>query len=188
MELMPTLRVGWLNGWIPLALLYSVFGVILLIFPKDVVAALYAYDRAALSRWERAANMLRRVSGSTCLLLIIFSPLKTGSPLFIAGAVLFGVGLAGFVKALIDFRNRPLDRPAERGLYRVSRNPQEVMLFVSVCGIALMIGSWLVLFLQILAAASSHVRTSAEERTCLERYGEPYREYMDRVPRYFLFL
>jgi protein-S-isoprenylcysteine O-methyltransferase Ste14 len=33
-----------------------------------------------------------------------------------------------------------------------------------------------------------HLGILAEEEVCLRRYGEPYRAYMERVPRYFLFL
>jgi protein-S-isoprenylcysteine O-methyltransferase Ste14 len=32
-----------------------------------------------------------------------------------------------------------------------------------------------------------HFGILAEEEVCLKRYGEPYRVFMERVPRYFLF-
>jgi len=187
MELIPALKIGWLNGWILLALLYLIFGILLLIFPKDVVARLYEYDRSRLSKRQRTFNVIRRSLGLVCLVLIIFTPIKTGTIVFIPGVILFGLGLAGFIIALFDFKDTPLDQPVIRGLYRISRHPQILMLFVSACGICVAIGSWLVLFIQILASLFGHSRTLAEEQACLERYGDLYRAYMKRVPRYFLF-
>lgn len=187
MELFPALKIGWLNGWILLALLYLIFGVLLLIFPKDVVAGLYEYDRSGLSKRQKAFNVIRESLGVVCLVLIFFTPMKTETIFFIPGIILFGLGLAGFIVALFDFKNRPLDQPVVRGLYRISRHPQILMLFISACGISIAIGSWPVLFVQILASLFGHSRILVEEQACLERYGDLYRAYMKRVPRYFLF-
>jgi len=187
MELFPALEIGWLNGWILLALLYLVFGVLLLIFPKDVVARLYEYDRSRLSKRQKTFNVIRELLGVVCLVLIIFTPMRTGTAFFNTGIALFTLGLAGFSVALFDFKNRPPDQPVVRGLYRVSRHPQILMLFISVCGIGIAIGSWPVLFVQILASLFGHSRILVEEHACLEGYGDLYRAYMKRVPRYFLF-
>jgi protein-S-isoprenylcysteine O-methyltransferase Ste14 len=187
MELFPALKIGWLNGWILLALLYLIFGALLLLFPKDVVAGLYQYDRSRLSNRQKAFNVIRESLGLVCLVLIVFTPMKAGTIFFIPGIVLFGLGLAGLVIALFDFKNRPLDRPVVQGLYRISRHPQILMLFIAVCGISVAIGSWAVLFAQILASLFGHSRILVEEQACLEQYGDLYRAYMKRVPRYFLF-
>ena len=36
MEPIPALRVGWFNGWILVGLLYGIYAILLLIFPKAV--------------------------------------------------------------------------------------------------------------------------------------------------------
>lgn len=187
MELFTSLKIGWLNGWILLVLLYLIFGILLLFFPKDVVAALYEYDRSRLNKKQKFFNLIRESLGLGCLVLIIFTPMKTGAMFIIPGGILFGVGLGGFIIALFDFKNRLPDQPAMRGLYRISRHPQILMLFISICGISVAIGSLLVLFVQILAFLFGHSRILAEEKACLERYGDLYRSYMKGVPRYFLF-
>jgi protein-S-isoprenylcysteine O-methyltransferase Ste14 len=186
-ELFPALKIGWLNGWILLVVLYLTFGLLLLIFPKDVVARLYEYDRSGLNNRQKAFNFIRQLLGVACLLLIIFTPIKTGTPLLIPGIFLFSLGLLGFVVALVNFRNSPLDQPVVSGLYRISRHPQILMLFIAVCGIGIATGSWSVIFVQILASIFGHSRNLMEEQACLERYGDSYREYMKRVPRYFFF-
>jgi len=120
--------------------------------------------------------------------LLILTPLKVATPLFALGIALFALGLLGFVVALVNFRDTPPDQPAELGLYRHSRNPQVVSLIVASLGMCLAIGSWAALLTQVSTMAFGHARILAEEGTCLRQYGESYRAYMGRVPRYFLFV
>jgi protein-S-isoprenylcysteine O-methyltransferase Ste14 len=53
-------------------------------------------------------------------------------------------------------------------------------------GACISIGSWLAIFLLLIAVVFYHFRILGEERACLNRYGEMYQDYMRRVPRYFL--
>lgn len=186
MELIPTLEIGWLNGWILLCLVYSIFGILLILFPKDVVSRLYNYDRSSWSKTQRAFYIIGKLLALVCLVLIIFTPLKIRANIFILGIILFAFGLAGLIAALFNFKNTPLDQPVTRGLYRISRHPQVLMLFISVFGICITIGSWLVLIIVIISSLFLRSRDLAEEEACLEKYGVSYRAYMKRVPRYFL--
>ena len=186
MELIPTLKIGWLNGWILLCLIYLIFGILLILFPKDVVSRLYNYDRSSWSKTQRAFYIIGKLLALVCLVLIIFTPLKIRANIFIPGIILFAFGLAGFIIALFNFKNTPLDQPVTRGLYRISRHPQVLMLFIMSIGICITIGSGLVLFIVIISSLFLHSRDLAEEKACLERYGDSYRNYMKLVPRYFL--
>jgi len=186
MELIPTLKIGWLNGWILLCLIYLIFGILLILFPKDVVSRLYNYDKSGWSKTQRAFYIIGKLLAFVCLVLIIFTPLKIGSNVFIPAIILFALGLAGFITSLFNFKNTPLDQPVTRGLYRISRHPQILMLFIMSIGICITIGSGLVLFIVIISSLFLHSRDLAEEEACLERYGDSYRNYMKLVPRYFL--
>ena len=185
MELIPALDIGWLNGWILLCLVYLTYGILLLAFPKDVVARLY--DKSWRTKRQKTFIRVGSLLAFVYFVLIIFTPLKIGSNVFILGTFLFVFGLAGFVIALFNFKNAPLDRLVTGGLYRISRHPQQLMFFISFLGICIAIGSWLALFIQIISSVFLHFRILAEEKACLERYGDSYRDYMKRVPRYFLF-
>jgi len=186
MELIPTLKIGWFNGWILLCLVYSIFGILLIAFPKDVVSRLYDYDRSGWSKTQKVIYVIGKLLAFVCLVLIIFTPLKIRANIFISGIILFAFGLAGFIIALFNFKNTLLDQPVTRGLYRISRHPQVLMLFIMSVGICITIGSGLVLFIVIISSLFLHSRDLAEEKACLERYGDLYRAYMKRVPRYFL--
>jgi len=185
MEPMPVLAIGLLNGWILICLFYMVYGLLLWVFPKNVVARLY--DKSGRAKRNRVLIGIGSVLAFVYFVLIILTPLKIGSNVFIPGIILFALGLAGFVIALFNFKNAPLDQLVTGGLYRISRHPQQLMFFISFLGICIAIGSWLALFIQIISSLFLHFRILAEEKACLERYGDSYWDYMKRVPRYFLF-
>ena len=185
MELFPTLELGWLNGWLLIASLYLAYGILLKVFPKDVVARLY--NRSGRSKRRKMQILSGSIFAFIYFILIIFAPLKIGSVVFVAGMIVFVLGVVGFVVALVNFKNAPLDRPATEGLYRLSRHPQQLMFFVTFMGMCIAIGSWIALFVQLLSSIFLHSRVLAEEKACLEQYGEAYRDYMNQVPRYLLF-
>jgi len=187
MELIPTLEIGWLNGWILVCLFVLIPQTLTKTFPKDVRTRLWGRDRLGLSRKERVLNGIGKLLGLVYLILIIFTPLKIETNIFIIGIILSVVGFGGVIFALFNFKNTPLDQPVTKGLYRISRHPQEFMLFILFFGICMAIGSWLALFILFISKLFRHFGILGEEKACLERYGDSYKEYMKSVPRYFLF-
>ena len=172
MESMPALRIGWLNGWLPLGALVLTEGILFLVFPKEVVTRLF--DRSGWSQRQVVFTVLGKLVALICLVFVI-------------GMIIVGLGLIGLAKALFDFKNTPLDQPVTRGIYRISRHPQIVMSSVVLLGTCIAIGSWLALLMLVVARILSHLGILAEEEVCLEQYGAAYRAYIERVPRYFVF-
>jgi protein-S-isoprenylcysteine O-methyltransferase Ste14 len=160
-------------------------GGLLLIFPKDVVSRLF--DRSGWSEKQKVFTIMGKVFSLICLILIILTPLKINSSVLIVGLILYLIGLAGLVVAMLNFKDTPLNQPVTKGVYKLSRHPQIVSLFVLFLGISVAIGSWLALFALIISKLLQHFGIVAEEEICLRRYGEPYRAYMKQIPRYFLF-
>lgn len=185
MELWPELKLGVLNGWIVLALLVLTDGLCFLVFPRDVVQRLF--DRSGWSRKQVTFTVLGKVCALACLALLVATPLKIGTPVVVIGAVVSLLGCLGLAVALVNFRNTPSDQPVERGLYRISRHPQIVMSSFVLLGGAIAVGSWAALLALIAARVGGHFGILGEEEVCLGQYGEPYRAYLQRVPRYFLF-
>lgn len=185
MELIPALKLGWLNGWILLVLEFSIQGFLLLVFPKDVVARLF--DRSGWSVKQRIFLVAGKVFSLACLALIIFTPLKINSSIFIVGLILYAIGLSGLVIAMLNFKDTPPGQPVTKGVYKISRHPQSVAIFILILGICVAIGSWVALFMLVMSKLLQHFSILAEEEVCLQRYGESYRAFMERVPRYFLF-
>ena len=185
MELMPALRIGWLNGWIPFVLLVLTEALLLAAFPRDVVKRLL--DRSTWNKRQVTFTAIGKAFSLVCIVLIVFAPLKVGSVVFIVGTVLYLLGLAALAAAMLTFRHTPLDQPVTRGLYRISRHPQLMALFVAFLGMCIAVGSWLALIMLLLSRFIQHFSILAEEEACLAQYGESYRIYMQRVPRYFSF-
>ena len=135
--------------------------------------------------------MVRRVLGLLLflawLLLSILTPLGHGHVVLAVGLAVYAFGLMGFVVALFNYANTPADQPVTSGLYRISRHPQQFMISVSFLGISIAIGSWIALILIGIGIIAAHSKVLAEEEACLIMYGQSYRNYMERVPRYFLF-
>jgi len=185
MELIPSLEIGWLNGWILLAFEFLIQGLLLLIFPKDVVSRLF--DRSGWSEKQRVFTIIGKVFSLACLLLIVLTPLIIDSSAFIVGLILYVIGLAGLVVAMLNFKDTPLNQPVTKGVYKISRHPQIVALFVIFLGACIAIGSWAAFFTLMVSKLLQHFGILAEEEVCLSRYGESYRAYMEWVPRYFMF-
>ena len=178
------MQIGLFNGWLLVAVFYLVFGVLLVLFPREVVARLY--DRQRRTGWM----VLRRVLGVLLflawLLLTILTPLRHAGVVLSVGLALYACGMTGFVVALFSYARTPADQPVRSGLYRISRHPQQVMISLAFLGVSIAIGSWIAVGVIVLGVIGAHTKVVAEEQACLEKYGEPYREYMERVPRYFL--
>jgi len=185
MELFPNLEIGLSNGWILIILFFGAYGIMLISFPKSAIARLY--DRSG----QRKYPLYRRLFvASFVLLWFVFmslTPLKIGDVVFVIGIPIYSLGLIGFLIALYNFKNTPVDQPVTSGLYRFSRHPQQLAISLSFLGISIAIGSWSAFAVMILGVIGAHKKIIAEEEACLEQYGESYKDYMERIPRYFLF-
>ena len=122
------------------------------------------------------------------ILMLVFTPLRIGNPVFLVGTIVFLIGFVLEMSALYYFRKTPLGQPVVNGPYRVSRNPQWLGLFLVLLGSAIAAGIWLYIGLVVVVSIIYHKQILDEEKTCIEKYGEGYGEYMERIPRYFLFL
>jgi protein-S-isoprenylcysteine O-methyltransferase Ste14 len=154
-------------------------------FPREVARRLF--DRSGWTLRQERIRAIGRVLDYGLFALLLFSPLKLGEPVFTVGILVFALGLGGWVVALFNFKDTPLDQPTTKGLYRISRNPQYLMLSLLLLGMCIATGSWLAILLLVVAERIHHERILAEEQACLQQYGDAYRRYMERVPRYLLF-
>ncbi|MCA9928323.1 MAG: isoprenylcysteine carboxylmethyltransferase family protein [Anaerolineales bacterium] len=185
MSLFPKLTLGLVNGWLLLALFCLVFAVTVFTLPKPTIKRLF--ERSGWSRRQRIGLFIGKLFALTNLVLIIMTPLKVGHAVFWTGTAVTLVGLILFVRALIDYRNAEPGKPAMQGLYTISRNPQMVALGFIIVGCGLAVGSWTALGLVTVAHIFYYYfMIRPEETACLKLYGNVYRDYMARVPRYLL--
>lgn len=120
----------------------------------------------------------------TTLAYSVFLPLKLGTDWFYGGLFVYLLGMIfGFI-AMINFATAPLDKPATEGVYSFSRHPMYFSMFLMFIGIGIACFSWVFVLLAMIGLTLSDRLVVAEERLCLETYGEAYREYMSRTRRW----
>jgi protein-S-isoprenylcysteine O-methyltransferase Ste14 len=76
----------------------------------------------------------------------------------------------------------------DRGLFSVVRHPQYLAYVLLNLGFMLSSQRWAVIVLGTLAIAFFYLQAVAEEKYCYGKFGEDYRLYAQRVPRFNLLL
>ena len=185
MEFFPKLEFDWANGWIFLLILFSIYGIFLSTCSKQVISRLY--DEVGWTKFQKISTKLAKICGLIHSILLIFTSLNKELIEFIIGIIIYIFGITGFNVALLNFKNAPIDKPISSGLYKVSRNPQMVMLFIVSIGNSILIGSWTAILLVSFSIIFSHFRILGEENRLTEQYGNIYLEFKKKVSRYFLF-
>jgi protein-S-isoprenylcysteine O-methyltransferase Ste14 len=186
---MPEFELGLWNAWI-----------FWLYYVLTIVPMMLIYRYLWKDKWKKAMDRLyidipnnrieRRlkfIGYFVMLALIIYSvflPLRLNTIWFYVGLLIYLLGVIFSIMADVSFATTPLDKPVTKGVYRVSRNPQDFGAFLIMMGAGIASASWLFLVFAMIWITLSNRGAIAEERFCLEKYGESYREYMNRIPRW----
>jgi len=190
MSLVPAFEIGIWNAWIFMLafIFFHVVQVLLMrLIDKDAFEAMQkrAPVKMPYSKTEKKIEIFSYVI--LCLLLIysIFLPLPLGTTWFYIGLVIFILGVIIFQIAGVSWwAPTPADEPITKGLYRYLRHPIYLGMLVQLIGVGIASASWLFLLLTIVFIISMAILVIPEERFCLEKYGDSYREYMNRTPRW----
>jgi protein-S-isoprenylcysteine O-methyltransferase Ste14 len=185
MQIIPELEFGWRCAWWYIA----AFVLVNLAFMLRYGFLRLGRRLTALPRfasWGERILSLASVSlfGRVMMLYAIFVTLKIDTAWFYLGTFLFAGGLAVYTIALANFSTTPPDQPVVKGAYRFSRHPMQLSAVVMCLGIALATLSWLIALACLLQILLMPVFLKAQERACLEVYGDTYRAYRARTPRY----
>ena len=71
----------------------------------------------------------------------------------------------------------------DSGVYGIVRHPQYLAGVLMSIALPLITQHWLVAALGIIAAVIYYVGTFEEEKNCIEKFGDAYKQYMEKVPR-----
>jgi protein-S-isoprenylcysteine O-methyltransferase Ste14 len=185
MSLAPAFDIGLWNAWI-LMLYYPLHPALMLLIDK-LVGTGGMYQKMGSSPWnktEKLAFLSANVLSFGLFLYSIFLPLKLGSAWFYAGMVIYAFGLIMFITAIVNIATTPLGEPFVKGLYRYSRHPMVFFSLFTFIGVGIATASWLFLLLSAMLVILFAIYVIAEERGCRDRFGDSYREYMNRTPRW----
>ena len=133
---------------------------------------------------ERIAYWFYQISTILIFVYLLFLKITTDLHWFYVGLATYVLGILLCLTSVSNFA-----KPAEnginlKGIYRISRNPMYVAYFVYFLGCVLLTQSLLLLAILTIFQISSHWIILSEERWCIKKFGEEYRNYMNEVRRY----
>ena len=168
-------------GFLLIPILLIRYGLLALISREALGRAAYF---APLLGKEKAAYWVYQLATIGTFVTLFFLTIRADTVWFYVGLGVAIAGAALYAAATADYAKPRAGGINTGGLYRVSRNPMYVAYFIYFLGCALMARSLILLAILLIYQAATHFIILSEERWCLEKFGEAYREYMRRVRRY----
>ena len=186
MSFTPTFEIGIWNAWILQVIFY------LSMFIPDIFLSKEARKKSKrMSQFPPFKKTEKILALSTHAIIMpvvfiysIFLPLKRGTALLYAGLLIFAVALVFTIMALFNIASAPAEKPIIKGVYKFSRHPMYFSGFLMIISVGISSASWVVLLLAVIWIVFWRIAVPAEERFLIEMYGESYRDYMDRTPRW----
>jgi len=186
MSLIPAFEIGIWNAWILQVIFY------LSMFIPDFFLDKEAKNRkkrmsmfAPYTKFEKLLALSTHVIIMPFVLIYsLFLPLKIDSAWLYVGLPIFSVSLLISVTTLFNIASSSIDKPVTRGAYRISRHPMYLSAFLMFISVAISCASWIVFLCGALWIVIWQYVVPTEERLLIAKYGDAYRDYMTRTPRW----
>ena len=181
----PPFEIGLWNAWI-LMLYLPLHPLIMTVVDKAVGTGeiLKKMGDVPYEKGEKRVSVIYMVVLLVLLAYSVFLPLKLGTVWFYAGFTTYLVGLVMFLTAIVNIATTPLGQPFTQGMYHYSRHPMFFSGPITFVGVSVASASWIFLLLSVVIIVLQTSLAIAEERGCLETYGDEYQEYLKRTPRW----
>ena len=181
MQLIPEFKIGLLNAWI-FAVCFFLLPYLLMLINKE------AFNKGGnppdMSKREKVLGYIATIIVYVAYLYSIFLPFKLGTAWFYTGLVIFLLAIVLLIIAIINFMTTPIDKVVTKGIYHYSRHPIYLSNFVALIGIGIASASWVILLVAIIFFILANIDTGYEERYCKEKYGDKYKEYFNKTPKW----
>ena len=183
MSFIPAFDIGIWNAWI-----LTVFMLLVGMAPAFFVNKERAKQLEKMPPYNKAEKISVLATHAFIMPAVaiysIFVPLEVNTAWLYTGLPICFIGGILMLMAYISIMDTPPDKLVTRGAYHISRHPLYVGQFLIYVGMGLACASWVILLLAIAWIILWQIAISAEERDLLEHYGDAYREYMNRTPRW----
>ena len=188
MSFNPEFEIGLWNAWILMlfVIFYNILPYILSKI-KPIYNEILKKASGPDIPLDKTKKRLGNILSTFFILPIIYSfflPIKISSIWFFIGLIIYLIGLIIGIFAWFDFYTTAVDKLVTKGIYRVSRNPMYLCIVLIFTGTGIACVSWLFLLLTIIFTILSHILVRSEEHFCLNTYGQDYRDYLNRTPRW----
>jgi protein-S-isoprenylcysteine O-methyltransferase Ste14 len=181
LSLIPEFELGLWNAWI------FVIPMLIILFSEMRATASRESGKAGDFQLTKKEN---RIIYAVFLGMIVswvyavFLPLQLGTIWLYSGLIICLFGMVFTIIAILNFATSPKDKVVTTGLYRFTRNPTYIGMILMQIGLGIACTSWLFLLLTVALMILLNADLSTEERYCLYRFGDDYRKYKNRTPRW----
>jgi len=189
MSWLPAFEIGLWNAWIFMVSLFAAGFVPLYIDKEKTEKRVEGEPTGSeLKKTTKIAHVITHIMIMPFTLIYsIFLPLKLGTLWFFAGLPICLLALVMVLMSSISLSTAPLGEPISKGVYAISRHPGYFGFFLGFVSIGIACASWVFLLCALVWIVSWHFGVIEEERMLLEKYGDAYRDYMNRTPRWIGF-
>jgi protein-S-isoprenylcysteine O-methyltransferase Ste14 len=184
MSLVPAFKIGVWNAWIFMICPWVDMLAVRLVGSDVYRRASGLPSEMKTSHRYRVVSYVSMAVDTMAVAYSIFLPLKLGTIWFYAGLVIFLIGLVMLTAATVNFATTPMDVPVTRGIYQYSRHPLYLASLLIYLSVGIGSASWVFLLFFVVQSVFIRIAAVGEERYCLEKYGESYREYIVETPRW----
>lgn len=171
-----------MNSFLLMVPLFLIRFGLLRLLNKDAIrrAALFA----PLIGNEKLAVVIYQLSNIFILLYPLVLKIQTETQLFIVGLVVYFIGICILTLSTIGFAKPNQNGINSNGIYRLSRNPMYLGYFFYFLGCVILTCSLVLCMALFIFQISTHWIILSEERWCINKFGDEYIRYMEKVRRY----
>jgi protein-S-isoprenylcysteine O-methyltransferase Ste14 len=180
MPLIPAFELGLWNAWIFMVPSLLLMLLSLCLFKEKRAPA----TGMRLSKTKLSFCLLSKFIYFAAVIYSVFLPLKLGTIWFYAGLLITLIGLVGSMMTVVNWASTPAGKPVTTGLYRFSRHPIYLTEVLLLLGVSMASTSWVFLLFPLIVGVGAVYFIKIEEAQCIGHYGNAYREYMNKTPRW----
>jgi hypothetical protein len=184
LSLIPAFELGLWNAWIFVILSLLIGFVSWFFIGKKAMKKFRIVPDVPKTSAEKVSDKIYLPLSLASMIYSVFLPIKLGTLWFYVGLAIWTLSLVIGLASFVSFGTTPLDKLVTKGTYRISRNPICLSGFLSNLGIGIACASWVFLLYAVVDITLMSISIGAEERFLLEKFGDNYRKYMNRIPRW----
>jgi protein-S-isoprenylcysteine O-methyltransferase Ste14 len=187
MSWLPVFKIGVWNAWICMLLLLMPSTLLPILMAKEKMEKRSEGDPAwgEMTKTAKTAFIITHmVIMPLTFIYSIFLPFKQGTVWLFVGLPICLLAVIMSVLFTISFMTSPADEPITTGIFAISRNPGYFSFFLMCVGIGIACASWVFLLFGLVWIVAWNFGVPYEEQNLIKQYGDAYRDYMERTPRW----
>ena len=184
MEILEYLKIELWGGWWFTAA-FGLFNLFYLIrYPRRFSKRLFKLPtfNSILEKVTSIISMVLFMRGM--MIYTIFIAMEINTIWFYTGLLIYLTGMVFYLNAMKTYAETPEVEPVTTGAYKISRHPMQVFSLIMWIGVGIATFNWIILLICCIQPFLANRFLQSQERYCLELYGQMYRDYQQRTPRY----